>query len=139
MANDKLTRRELVYGSVLAAAGGHWACRATKMVYAANPTKEGIPMEAAAPPKARVLSRIDIRDFGAETVRIGDLDGDGGPAGGGKCSATQRSRRAISSAVGRAAQLVAPTRPHPADAIRRAATKRKASMGLLLLSRGPCS
>ena len=79
MANDKLTRRRLVYGSALAAAGGALGLTATKMVYAANPTKEGIPTEAPAPPKARVLSRIDIRDFGAETVRIGDLDGDGGP------------------------------------------------------------
>lgn len=30
-------------------------------------------------PWARLLSRIDVKDFGAETVRIGDLDGDGGP------------------------------------------------------------
>jgi hypothetical protein len=40
-----------------------------------------IPAEARAaePPKARLLNRIDVKDFGAETVRIGDLDGDGGP------------------------------------------------------------
>lgn len=30
-------------------------------------------------PSTRLLSRIDVRDFGAETVRIGDLDDDGGP------------------------------------------------------------
>lgn len=34
---------------------------------------------ATEPPKARLLSRIDVKDFGAETVRIGDLDADGGP------------------------------------------------------------
>jgi len=31
------------------------------------------------PPKARLLSTIDVKDFGAETVRIGDLNADGGP------------------------------------------------------------
>jgi hypothetical protein len=44
-----------------------------------------VPAALAQPPKpaerpwARLLSRIDVKDFGAETVRIGDLDGDGGP------------------------------------------------------------
>ena len=28
---------------------------------------------------AHLVSNIDVKDFGAETVRIGDLDGDGGP------------------------------------------------------------
>ncbi|HOC70792.1 MAG TPA: hypothetical protein PKO23_18450, partial [Candidatus Hydrogenedentes bacterium] len=30
-------------------------------------------------PGARLLSTIDVKNFGAETLRIGDLDGDGGP------------------------------------------------------------
>ena len=34
---------------------------------------------AAEPPVARLVSTIDVKDFGAETLRIGDLDGDGGP------------------------------------------------------------
>lgn len=34
---------------------------------------------AADVPQVRLLSKIDVADFGAETVRIGDLDGDGGP------------------------------------------------------------
>ena len=34
---------------------------------------------AARRPTAHLVSCIDVKDFGAETVRIGDLDGDGGP------------------------------------------------------------
>jgi hypothetical protein len=30
-------------------------------------------------PTVHVVSAIDVKDFGAETLRIGDLDGDGGP------------------------------------------------------------
>jgi len=30
-------------------------------------------------PTTHLVSRIDVKDFGAETVRIGDLNGDGGP------------------------------------------------------------
>lgn len=35
--------------------------------------------KTAARPTVHVVSTIDVKDFGAETVRIGDLDGDGGP------------------------------------------------------------
>ncbi len=35
-------------------------------------------LPAAEPPRARLLSRIDVKDFGAETIRMGDLDADGG-------------------------------------------------------------
>jgi outer membrane protein assembly factor BamB len=35
--------------------------------------------EADKPPTCRLLSCLDVKDFGAETLRIGDLDGDGGP------------------------------------------------------------
>jgi hypothetical protein len=34
---------------------------------------------AGEPSRVRLLSKIDVKDFGAETLRIGDLDGDGGP------------------------------------------------------------
>ncbi len=30
-------------------------------------------------PTVHLVSAIDVKDFGAETLRIGDLDGDGGP------------------------------------------------------------
>ena len=30
-------------------------------------------------PSVRLVSAIDVKDFGAETLRIGDLDSDGGP------------------------------------------------------------
>ena len=33
----------------------------------------------AAAPAFHLVSRIDVKDFGAETARIGDLNGDGGP------------------------------------------------------------
>lgn len=36
-------------------------------------------VEAAEPPRAHLVSTIDVKDFGAETLRIGDLDGDGAP------------------------------------------------------------
>ncbi len=32
---------------------------------------------AEAPPNLRLVSNIDVKDFGAETARLGDLDGDG--------------------------------------------------------------
>lgn len=35
--------------------------------------------EEAAPTNLHLVSRIDVKDFGAETIRIGDLDGDGAP------------------------------------------------------------
>ena len=35
--------------------------------------------EGKASTTAYLVSNIDVKDFGAETVRIGDLDGDGGP------------------------------------------------------------
>lgn len=34
---------------------------------------------AAAAPVAHLLQLLDVRDFGGETLRVGDLDGDGGP------------------------------------------------------------
>jgi hypothetical protein len=34
---------------------------------------------AEKPPTIRLLSTIDVKDFGAETIRIGDLDADGAP------------------------------------------------------------
>jgi hypothetical protein len=34
---------------------------------------------AARRPPVHLVSCIDVKDFGAETVRVGDLDGDGGP------------------------------------------------------------
>jgi hypothetical protein len=36
-------------------------------------------LEGAERPNVRLLSRIDVRNFGSEQLRIGDLDGDGGP------------------------------------------------------------
>ncbi len=39
-----------------------------------NPTEK-----KPAPPTLHLVSRIDVKDFGAETVRIGDLSGDGAP------------------------------------------------------------
>ena len=33
----------------------------------------------AAPTTVHLVSQIDVKDFGAETIRIGDLNGDGGP------------------------------------------------------------
>jgi len=46
-----------------------------------DPNK-GYTLDRKAPeraPAARLVSRIDVKDFGAETVRIGDLSGDGAP------------------------------------------------------------
>ena len=37
------------------------------------------PGEEAAPVTTHLVSLIDVRDFGAETLRIGDLNGDGAP------------------------------------------------------------
>ncbi len=37
------------------------------------------PAEDDAPSTRYLVSRIDVKDFGAETLRIGDLNGDGGP------------------------------------------------------------
>ena len=43
-------------------------------------TNQVLAQEAdPAAPGARLLSTIDVKNFGAETLRIGDLDGDGGP------------------------------------------------------------
>lgn len=46
-----------------------WGNRAT-YGQAADPTPR---------PTVHLVSRIDVRDFGAETVRIGDLNSDGAP------------------------------------------------------------
>jgi len=35
--------------------------------------------DSTARPTVHLVSRIDVRDFGAETLRIGDLNGDGAP------------------------------------------------------------
>ncbi len=35
--------------------------------------------EGGKPKTVHLVSQIDVKDFGAQTVRIGDLDGDGGP------------------------------------------------------------
>jgi hypothetical protein len=37
------------------------------------------PAAGDKPPAVRLVSTIDVKDFGAETVRIGDLNGDGAP------------------------------------------------------------
>ena len=39
----------------------------------------GVIAKGDEPPTVHLLSRIDVKDFGAETLRIGDLTGDGGP------------------------------------------------------------
>lgn len=36
-------------------------------------------LEAAPPAKPRLLANLDVKNFGSEQLRIGDLDGDGGP------------------------------------------------------------
>jgi hypothetical protein len=79
MADQRLTRRGFVCESGLVAAGLALSTGALKKAKAGSPTKEANHPKAAGPPKVRLLSRIDTEDFGAETVRIGDLDGDGGP------------------------------------------------------------
>ena len=40
---------------------------------------QGQEREGETPMTAHLVSNIDVKDFGAETVRIGDLNGDGGP------------------------------------------------------------
>jgi len=39
----------------------------------------GQSAKAASPKTVHLVSKIDVKDFGAETIRIGDLNGDGGP------------------------------------------------------------
>lgn len=49
------------------------------MVLALGPAAMAQEPQSSERRLARLLSRIDVKDFGAETVRIGDLDGDGAP------------------------------------------------------------
>lgn len=79
MADGKLTRRGFVYESGLAAAGLTLGLTATTTPGADAPAKQVVPSQTTEPPKVRLLSRIDTKDFGAETLRIGDLNADGGP------------------------------------------------------------
>lgn len=50
-------------------------CAGALAAAAAEPAPGPVPMNAT----TRLVSTIDTRDFGSETLRVGDLDGDGAP------------------------------------------------------------
>lgn len=49
----------------------------TVCICLAEAAAQSLPAAAADAPRLRLVSNIDVRDFGAETARLGDLDGDG--------------------------------------------------------------